>query len=239
MAVTIERAGQRVYLAGLPFEAKDRAKREIGAKWDGDRRQWWVGVAKLAAAEELVADLNGGSAARPTDGSREVAEGLGLDRETPSGIVADKLADLGRHKEAKRIRDGLTAREDPHDIRLTGKGRYKGREYYAGRIVGDRVVLYTLPDEKGEYLEFMAPCAEVEQTKEYRPREVWDGRRNSGRTVTQYTTLGSIADFVASQRRLEKQGVPQCAACGKRSASLVRDLEDGLVKCPGCADIPE
>jgi hypothetical protein len=109
---------------------------------------------------------------------------------------------------------GPPAKEDPHQIRLTGKGRYKGREYFAGAIThdGSRVRLLTLPDESGNYLDFWAPCAEVEQTKTYSPRQKWDGRRGNG-TVTVYTTLGSIADFVRDQRAAEKSGLPACAAC--------------------------
>lgn len=214
MAITIERAGQRVYFAGDTFAAKDAIKR-MGGHWDGDRRQWWVGAKKLAEAEELAADASGGSVMRPTDGSRAVAPSVGLDPETPSGVVADRLEDLGRAKEAARVRRGLTAREDPHDIRLTGKGRYKGREYYAGAVAGGKVRLLTLPDDKGEYLDFWADCAQVEEMKQYRPREKWDGRMYSGRTVTVYTTLGSIADFVARQKRDQGTGRErvQCMEC--------------------------
>lgn len=130
-------------------------------------------------------------------------------------------------------------REDPHNIRLTGKGRYKDREYYAGAITQDRqrVRLLTLPDADGKYLDFWAPCAEVTQTKTYSPREVWDGRRGNG-TRTVYTTLGSIADFIADERAKESAGTPQCASCHKRSNDLIEDLEDGLMKCRKCCDMP-
>lgn len=51
--ITMERAGQRVYVAGNTFALKDRLK-SIGCHWDGDRRQWWIGAAKTAALESLL-----------------------------------------------------------------------------------------------------------------------------------------------------------------------------------------
>lgn len=60
MATTLEKSGARVYLVNLPFSCKEDAKREIGAKWDGDRKQWWVGAGKFAAAEAFVNSLNAG-----------------------------------------------------------------------------------------------------------------------------------------------------------------------------------
>jgi hypothetical protein len=128
----------------------------------------------------------------------------------------------------------------PDSIRLSGKGEYKGRSYYVGARSqdGSRMRLYTLPDAAGKYLEFWADSAAVRVTKEYRPREVWDGRRNSGKTQMVYTTLGGIAKFIADQRREEQAGTPECPACGKRT-ELIHDLEDGLMKCRGCCDMPE
>jgi hypothetical protein len=63
--MTAELEGQRVYLAGLPFAAKDAAKEELGAKWDADRRQWWVGRVKLAAAVAFAERVNAQPAAAP------------------------------------------------------------------------------------------------------------------------------------------------------------------------------
>jgi hypothetical protein len=148
--------------------------------------------------------------------------------ETPAGIVADKLRDEGREAEADAV--VKPPKQDPHDIRLTGKGRYKGREYYAGAITKDgmRVRLLTLPDASGDYLDFWAPCSEVEQTKEYRPREVWVGRRYSGKTRTVYTTLGAIADFIARQRDPDTRRV-QCPEC-----DAWHDLGSACTECGGC-----
>jgi hypothetical protein len=81
MATTIEQHGQRLYLVGLPFAAKDRAKSALsltGKNWDGDRRMWWCGTAKRAAALALVAELNAAPAApaddRPGDDARVKAK---------------------------------------------------------------------------------------------------------------------------------------------------------------------
>lgn len=233
MAITIQRDGQRVYLIGDTYAAKDKIK-SIGGHWDGDRRAWWVGAKKAAEAQALVESLTNPPA------TAAQAAAAGLDPTTPAAIVADKLDDDGKPTEAAAVRSQPKPKEDPDNIRLTGKGRYKGREYFAGAITkdGQRVRLLTLPDADGNYLDFWANCSEVEQTKEYKPREVWDGGRYSNRTVTQYTTLGSIADFVAKQKRAKAAGLPECVECGKRG-ELVHDLEDGGMKCRACCDMPE
>ena len=127
-------------------------------------------------------------------------------------------------------------KQDPDDIRLTGKGRYKGRDYFAGSITRDglKVRLLTLPNEKGEFLDFWASCSEVEEIKRYEPRE----RSFRGRTEVTYTTLGSIAKFVASQKKAEAEGKPACGVCGKRG-DLHHDLETGMMCCYSCCDMPE
>jgi len=132
----------------------------------------------------------------------------------------------------------VVGQENPASIRLTGKGVYKGKTYYLGNRTkdGQRVRCLTLPNAAGEYLDFWANVSEVEVTKEYQPREVRVGFR--GRTETRYTTLGSIADFIAKQRDAAQRGEQPCAACGKRGP-LHHDLEDGLMKCLACCDIPE
>lgn len=168
---TIEKVGARVYLVSLPFAAKDKAK-EAGCKWDPDRRQWWSGVAKQAALEALVAELNS----------------------APAGAA-----------------NGTPAKQCPHDIRLTGKGTYKGRSYYLGSRTRDgaRMRLLTLPDDKGSFLDFWADATQVEVVKTYHPRE----RIYRGHATTSYTTLGSIADFVADQKNpATRRG--ECCECG-------------------------
>lgn len=54
--ITIERVGQRIYLRGDTYAAKDQIK-GIGGHWDGETRAWWVGMAKAAEARELLERL--------------------------------------------------------------------------------------------------------------------------------------------------------------------------------------
>ena len=61
-AATIERAGARVYALNTPFDARAALKR-IGCHWDADRRAWWIGAAKAAELEKLVAGLAAAPAA--------------------------------------------------------------------------------------------------------------------------------------------------------------------------------
>ena len=121
--------------------------------------------------------------------------------------------------------------QDPDDIRLTGKGRYKGKVYYAGAVSKDgrRVRLLTLPDADGKYLDFWADCAEVEQVKKYERRYVWDGVRYSGRKVEKYTTLGSIADFIRRQKDPDRVKRVQCMEC-----DAWHDEGEPCHECGGC-----
>jgi len=227
MAITIERQGQRVYLVGDTYAIKDRIK-SVGGHWDSDRRAWWVGAKKEADVTALLSQF-------------DPAPSAGMQLGTPEGIVADKMEDDGRPEEAEKVRaaaDAPKPKQDPDDIRLTGKGEYRGRMYYLGGRTRDgaRIRCLTMPDPKGDYLDFWADASAVKVVREYMPRQVWDGRRYSGRTRTQYTTLGSIASFIARERRNRADGGAVCADCGK-SGDLVTDLEDGLQKHRHCCDI--
>ncbi len=138
------------------------------------------------------------------------------------------------HATANVTNAGAAGREDPDNIRLTGKGRYKGREYYAGAITkdGQRVRLLTLPDTQGNFLDFWAQCSEVEETKRYEPRERWNGRRGSGSAnVLVYQTLGGIADFIAKQKRNAGTGNErvQCVECGAWG-----NADEACRECGGC-----
>ena len=62
--------------------------------------------------------------------------------------------------------------------------------------------------------------------------------RYSGKTVMQYPTIGSLRKFRDQQRQGERDGTPACAAGGKRGP-LHHDMEDGLMKCHACCDMPE
>ncbi len=122
---------------------------------------------------------------------------------------------VGADKAADEAPAAQPAKQDPADIHLTGKGTYKGRTYYLGSRTKDgaRIRCLTLPDANGNYLDFWADVTAVEVTKTYEPRQVWDGRRYSNHTVTQYTTLGSIAKFIARQSNPATRRV-QCVECG-------------------------
>ncbi len=62
-SITLQLAAKRIYFAGNTFPIKDKIK-ALGGHWDGDRKMWWVGSAKAAEANALIAEL-AGSAASP------------------------------------------------------------------------------------------------------------------------------------------------------------------------------
>ena len=236
----LDRVGSRIYLVDLPFEAKSKAK-EIGCHWDGERRQWWIGTTKKDVAAKLVEQVNNTPTTQrtPTPASARIAVTVGLSPDTPADIVADRVQDAGDERAAQQLR---TPPEDVSDCRVYAQVEYKGRRYY--------VIAESREKETGQPMRcrlttldgltpFWADCSECNLIKSYPGREVWDGRRYSGKTVTRYTTIGSLRDFRASQKMAAANGAPQCAACGKRSDRLTHDLEDGLMKCRGCCDMAE
>lgn len=148
---------------------------------------------------------------------------------------AEAVEKLVESTSAAAATPGERKPEDPHSIRLTGKGTYKGRTYYLGaRSQSGKVRCLTLPDADGKFLDFWAEVGMVEVVKTYHPRE---RRGYRGRVTFEHTTLGGIADFVRREERNRQAGGPVCAACG-RSGELVEDLEDGLMKHRGCCDMP-
>jgi hypothetical protein len=200
MARISERTGTRVYVQTRYGEPVVGKLKDLGAHWDRDRKEWWIGAAKAAQVEALLRE-----------------EGAGFDLRDPvdRAARADQLEDAGRGAEAEHVRSGEVPQEDPDNIRLTGKGEYKGRSYYVGASTrdGKRCRLLALPDAGGKYLDFWADANLVTITKRYESRQVWDGRRYSGRTVTKYTTLGSIAKFLRDQKDpATRRG--QCTECG-------------------------
>lgn len=120
------------------------------------------------------------------------------------------------------------------DNRVYAKVSYKGRNYFVVADTGTRVRLTVLDGS----VHFWADKSACDLVREYKGRDQWDGRRNSGKTVTVYTTLESLCRFVDSQRSAEARGEEVCACgCGVRG-ELIPDLEDGLLKLPKCCDIP-
>jgi hypothetical protein len=90
-SVACEVAGSRVYVTGNTYPIKDQL-RSAGCHWDGDRRQWWIGKAKAAAVQAVIAGL---SATSPQAAGESVPP-------------------------AKQA-------EDPAQIKILGKAKYKGR----------------------------------------------------------------------------------------------------------------
>lgn len=152
--------------------------------------------------------------------------------------VEEILVGADRKEDEAKERGDPIPKEDADDIRLVGKATYKGRTYYVRAVTrdGHRCRLVTLDQS----LDFWAPLTGEGDlatiTKRYEPREERSYGRPTGRYT--HTTLGSIRSFIERQKRAEAQGLPACAECGKRSADLVEDLEDGAWKCYSCCDIP-
>jgi hypothetical protein len=222
-SITIEVVGRRIYLRGNTYPHRDTLRR-LGCTTTKESGSWetWIGTAKRAAIEQWLESIDPARVVtEPTAGSRAIAESLGLDRETPCGIVADKLEDAGRLREARRIRDGLTAQLPPDEVRLAGKVKYKGRIWYLASSIRltalgspHQAHLVGLPRPDGTYTEFWVDSQLCEPVKTYHPRQVWDGRpRVFNRTITQYTTLGSIADFIRQQQD-PATARGQCVECG-------------------------
>lgn len=139
--------------------------------------------------------------------------------------------------EARKLAESLTGAatnnpaertaQNPRDIRLTGKGEYKGRTYYLGSRTRDgmKIRCLTLPGNDGKFLDFWASVEMVRVVKTYQVRE-YRGRE-------EYTTLGSIASFIAKSRREDDQ-----IKAGNIPDGYCVDLEDGQVKRRSECDIP-
>lgn len=128
------------------------------------------------------------------------------------------------------------ATEDLDTAKVSTKIRYRDRTYFViaesckGDPIDDRLRLATL---KGADT-FWVDANDCKVLKTYRSRESGYGRYRR----TEYTTLGSLRRFVASQEKAKEAGMEACPCCGKRGP-LHHDLEDGMEKCFGCCDIPE
>lgn len=203
--IRLETAGQRVYFRGNTFAAKDRIK-SMGGHWDGDSRSWWVGKKLLPKAEALVAELNGHSV--------EMAAAAGLRPDAPASLVADALEESGREADAQAVRAAAAApppAEDVSDCRVYAQVEYKGRRYYVVAETKDQIRcrLTTLDG----MTPFWVDCQACNLIRTYEGREVWDGRRYSGKTRTEYPTIGSLRAFRDRQRDpATRRGC--CTECG-------------------------
>ena len=190
--IEIVREKQRLYALNAPFESRERLK-ALGCHWDADRRAWWIGAAKAAELAALVTEL-----------------------QTPREILADKAEDEGKPELAAELRAAPPA-EDVSGKRVYASVTYKGRRYYdIGEMrsadgVVSRCRLATL-DQGGPVFWADAPACELIRT--YEPRQKWDGRRYSGKTITVYTTIGGLREF------RDRQANPatargECTECGE------------------------
>lgn len=60
MTITLgtEQIGRRIYVTGNTYEIKNKLK-DIGCKFDPDRKQWWIGSSKKSEVEAVVNNLDG------------------------------------------------------------------------------------------------------------------------------------------------------------------------------------
>lgn len=68
--ITLSTEGRRVYICGNSYPVKDQIK-SAGGKWDADRKQWWIGVAKKSELESALAK----APAPSTQGAEEKYDG--------------------------------------------------------------------------------------------------------------------------------------------------------------------
>jgi hypothetical protein len=144
MSLTIESNGRRHYILGNTFPLKGALK-DGGAKWDADRRAWWVGSRDKADA--LVASLSTPAAAPAAPSSTTT-------QAAPNGDgLATKVAGRANYKGSSCFVVGRVER---------------GRTQWDDRIEPvtsrDGKVLLTSRDGSRQW---WAPRSEVEMTKSY------------------------------------------------------------------------
>lgn len=149
--ITTEVDGRRIYIKGNTYPIKDQIK-ALGGKWDDGRKAWWIGAAKGAALDALLA---------------------------PEG----------------------PPREDPDNVIVSGKARYKGRSYYVRgattREGRSRLRLTSLDCS----VDFWATLG------------TGDDEASWERTYESARTLGSIRRFMEQQKNpATRRG--QCSECG-------------------------
>lgn len=217
--------GRRVYVRTKFGEPVVAELKRMGAHWDAESKAWWLGAAKRAEVQAL---LKGPANLDARDPVQHAAK-------------ADMLEEAGKAEEAAAVRAAGPEKENVDDCRAYAQVTYKGRRYYVIAEQRDKATREPLRCRLTT-LDGLAPfwvdCQACELVRTYEGREVWDGRRYSGKTRTVYSTIGSLRAFRDRQRQGEKDGLPACSVCGKRSANLVHDLETSLQACRGCADMP-
>lgn len=192
--ITLVTEKARIYFADSPFSAKDAIK-GIGAKWDADRKQWWVGKAKAAEAAALVAQLAGGAAA-PT---APTAPG-------EAAVVAARVTYKGK------------------SYFLAGRVE-KGRTHYDDRVEGvssrdgSKVLLYS----RDGGLEFWANRAEATVEKRYdRPQTIGGLARFAERAKAEVAPDNEGGNCATCRREFQRGGAAGlrrhlhdgCDSCG-------------------------
>lgn len=92
MTITIKPEGQRLYAVGNTYPIKDALK-SIGAKWDAETKAWWVGAAKRAELEAVLAQSV--QIAPPAGGALPALAGKLLPVAGNTYPVRDQLRALG------------------------------------------------------------------------------------------------------------------------------------------------
>lgn len=211
--IKIERSKGRVYIVGDTYSAKDRIK-ALGGHWDGDRRAWWVGAAKVSEAEALVAKLNGDATA---------SGGATNNAAAPAKEDADGIRLVGKAKYKGRT----------YYARWIGE--CKSGDYKARLITLDQSLDFWAACARPHETQHDGSGDVAVIVKTYQAREVRYGYGRHSRT--EYTTLGSIKRFIERESRNRADGGPVCAECGK-TGELILDHEDGAMKHRNCCDIP-
>lgn len=164
--IELHREGQRIYVANLPFAVKDRVK-SLGAHWDADRRQWWIGTAKGTKLEALVAELN----AAPADAPQE----------RPDDIrIVGKARYKGRVYYV-RVIAGERARLVTLDAKLDfwatigdGAGQAVIIKTYHSRTVSDGYGQRTVHQTLGSIREFIAQAERDRTDPDVERRRCWE-----------------------------------------------------------------
>lgn len=210
MGLTIETTGRRVYVLGDTYAIRDRL-REVGCRWDPQRRAWWGGTAKREAIEALAAHVLAG------DGGPQRDEAPGLD-----ATVAGRAEYKGRtYYVAGRVARGRTHYDD-HVEPITSRD-------------GARVLLYSRDGQRQFWARLWAgPVGDVIRVHD---REQWSAPPDQAQIVKSYqrpTTIQRLRDY-AAQRQAEQRGEAECPVCQRNctcgTGRYCHHHHDGCDRC--------
>jgi ribosomal protein L12E/L44/L45/RPP1/RPP2 len=92
LSIIQQTEGRRIYLFGNTFSIKD-ILRDAGAKWDSDRKAWWIGAAKKADIDRILA-----SAPTPAPVTSQSAASSNGERKSEPLKDEDRLAGKAEYK---------------------------------------------------------------------------------------------------------------------------------------------